>query len=98
MRFLLSCMTAVVVVAIASPAEAATPSAGTAASCSKAKSKKAKKRCKARARAKKPAKYRKGQVCALGRAKQREYAKYGLHCMDISSGGNFLTILVPIKK
>lgn len=51
--------------------------------CSTLKTSKARSACKAK---RKSSKLRKGQVCSLGKAKQREYRKAGYICIDVSAG------------
>lgn len=50
--------------------------------CATKKTKKARAQCQ---RLRKTGKYRKGQVCALSKQKQAEYARYGFFCLDISA-------------
>lgn len=40
--------------------------------------------------------YRPGLTCAISKKMQKEYAKHGLFCLDISADF-FLTTLVPLK-
>lgn len=70
-------------VATAAPAS---PSAEAAAKkkrgCATKKTKQARAQCE---KMRKTGKYRKGQVCSLSAKKQREYARYGFFCLDISA-------------
>ncbi|MFA9269176.1 MAG: hypothetical protein ACEQSX_00230 [Baekduiaceae bacterium] len=50
--------------------------------CATKKTKKARAQCQ---KLRKTGKYRKGQVCALSKEKQKEYSRYGFFCLDISA-------------
>lgn len=72
--------TTVAVQAVAAPA--AETAAKKKRGCATKKTKKARAQCQ---KLRKTGKYRKGQVCALSKEKQREYARYGFFCLDISA-------------
>lgn len=75
--------------AVAGSATAASGSGATAEAaakkkrgCATKKTKKARAQCQ---KLRKSGKYRKGQVCALSKEKQKEYSRYGFFCLDISA-------------